>query len=48
MQLTVPMDILADKGTISFNMDFDLGRKRWSSVVIQDSEGNALTEAEYN
>ena len=47
MQLTVPMDILADKGTIAFHMEFDLGLRKWAEVIIKDVEGNALSQAQF-
>ena len=47
MKLTVPMDILADKGTISFHMDYDLGHRKWAEVIIKDVDGNALCEAQF-
>ena len=47
MKLTVPMDILADKGTIAFHMEFDLGHRKWAEVIIKDVEGNALSQAQF-
>ena len=47
MKLTVPMDILADKKTLVFHMDYSLRTRKWASVIIKDAEGNPLTEAQY-
>ena len=47
MKLTVPMDILADKGTLAFHMEFDLGLRKWAEVTIKDLEGNALQQAQF-
>ena len=48
MNLTVPLDMLADKGSLNFHMEYDLYQKKWTEVQIRDKEGNQLGQAQYN